>query len=70
MKKFLLSFRVFFVILLLLFFPVISLAKGEGKTDIKAMSASKISDLEGAPFQLGNAWQEKPVVLVFIRHFG
>jgi hypothetical protein len=27
-------------------------------------------DPEGRPVRLGAFWQERPVVLVFIRHFG
>jgi hypothetical protein len=27
-------------------------------------------DPEGRPVRLGEFWQERPVVLVFIRHFG
>ena len=30
----------------------------------------ELSDWEGAPRRLGSYWQERPVVLVFIRHFG
>ncbi|KAF0248986.1 MAG: hypothetical protein FD167_1614 [bacterium] len=58
------------ILFILCFVPTMVLADGKGKTDIKAMSTSMVFDIEGNPFQLGNAWQEKPVVLVFIRHFG
>lgn len=27
-------------------------------------------DVEGAPVRLGSLWAERPVVLVFVRHFG
>lgn len=27
-------------------------------------------DLEGQPVRLGDLWQEKTAVLVFVRHFG
>ncbi|MBI4853090.1 MAG: hypothetical protein HY819_14965 [Acidobacteria bacterium] len=70
MRYFSTILQVFFVSLFLIFFPISILANGEGKTDIKAVSASIVSDIEGKSFQLGNTWQEKPVVLVFIRHFG
>jgi cytochrome oxidase Cu insertion factor (SCO1/SenC/PrrC family) len=71
MKEFILSFKILFTILfLILFLPITSLASGEGKTDIKAMSNSSVTSTEGQSIQLGSTWQEKPVVLVFIRHFG
>lgn len=70
MKEGLVSFRAFFALLLLLLFPIILFAKGEGKTDIKAVSNSLVSNTDGQTLKLGDTWQEKPVVLVFIRHFG
>ena len=30
----------------------------------------KVLDPTGAPVRLGDLWQEQPVVLAFIRHFG
>jgi hypothetical protein len=30
----------------------------------------ELSDWEGTPRTLGSFWKERPVVLVFIRHFG
>ncbi len=30
----------------------------------------EVLDPEGATHRLGDAWQEQPVVLLFIRHFG
>ena len=37
--------------------------------------ATRLSDIEltdstGAPLRLGSLWQDQPIVLVFIRHFG
>ncbi len=29
-----------------------------------------VLDLEGTPVALGALWAERPVVLVFVRHFG
>ena len=29
-----------------------------------------VLDVEGRPVNLGALWKDKPVVLVFIRHFG
>jgi hypothetical protein len=34
------------------------------------LSPIKVLDPEGRSIALGNYWQENPVVLVFIRHFG
>jgi hypothetical protein len=30
----------------------------------------EVVDAEGRAVRLGEAWRERPVVLVFIRHFG
>ncbi|MBL8194781.1 MAG: hypothetical protein JNM06_13375 [Blastocatellia bacterium] len=46
------------------------LASGEDKTDIVALSNSQVTDINGNQVLLGSIWQEKPIVLVFIRHFG
>ncbi len=35
-----------------------------------AVSSATVQDTEGKPYRLGDSWQNKPVVLVFIRHFG
>jgi hypothetical protein len=34
------------------------------------LSPIKVLDPEGRSIALGSYWEEKPVVLVFIRHFG
>jgi hypothetical protein len=34
------------------------------------LSRLELSDWEGVPRRLGEYWRERPVVLVFIRHFG
>ena len=34
------------------------------------LSGIELSDWQGERFELGSFWQEKPIVLVFIRHFG
>jgi hypothetical protein len=34
------------------------------------LSGIELSDWQGEPVRLGSLWQERPVVLVFIRHFG
>lgn len=36
----------------------------------KELEGLVLSDADGAPVRLGSLWQERPVVLVFIRHFG
>jgi len=48
---------------------------GGQKEDRKVSIASRLSpikvlDPEGRSIELGSYWKEKPVVLVFIRHFG
>ena len=30
----------------------------------------ELADWQGKPVRLGSLWEERPVVLVFIRHFG
>jgi hypothetical protein len=34
------------------------------------LAAIEVLDVEGAKVRLGSAWKERPVALVFIRHFG
>jgi hypothetical protein len=34
------------------------------------LSGIELSDWQGGSVQLGSLWQERAVVLVFIRHFG
>ena len=34
------------------------------------LAGIELADWQGHGVQLGDLWQEKPVVLVFIRHFG
>ena len=34
------------------------------------LSGIELSDWRGEQVRLGPLWQERPVVLVFIRHFG
>lgn len=29
-----------------------------------------LKDTQGQPFELASRWQERPLVLVFLRHFG
>jgi hypothetical protein len=34
------------------------------------LSRIELEDAEGAAWRLGAFWRERPVVLVFVRHFG
>jgi len=38
--------------------------------DLAALSETKLSDSTGTQHRLGDLWSDKPVVLVFLRHFG
>jgi hypothetical protein len=35
-----------------------------------AVAALSVQDLEGLAVPLGRLWEDRPVVLVFLRHFG
>ena len=34
------------------------------------LASIELSDFRGTPLRLGSLWATRPVVLVFIRHFG
>src|SRR5689334_14074012 len=38
--------------------------------DLKALSAISLPDQNGVEHRLGDLWADKPVVVVFLRHFG
>jgi hypothetical protein len=38
--------------------------------DLAALSAVELQDANGLARRLGELWRERPVVLVFLRHFG
>jgi hypothetical protein len=38
--------------------------------DLAALSATSLVDATGAPYRLGDLWHDRPIVLVFLRHFG
>jgi hypothetical protein len=38
--------------------------------DVDALGSIELLDSSGAPRRLGDFWAERPVVLVFLRHFG
>jgi hypothetical protein len=41
-----------------------------GPTVDPAAAAAEIEDLEGGRHRLAALWRDRPVVLVFLRHFG
>jgi hypothetical protein len=38
--------------------------------DLTALSNAKLADATGQQHRLGDLWHDRPVVLVFLRHFG
>ena len=36
----------------------------------RRLAEVEVLDTDGQPLRLGGLWQERPVLLVFIRHFG
>jgi hypothetical protein len=38
--------------------------------DVEALSSMRLADPDGETHRLGDLWAERPVVLVFLRHFG
>jgi cytochrome oxidase Cu insertion factor (SCO1/SenC/PrrC family) len=38
--------------------------------DLRALEAVSLTDSDGRPHRLGDLWAEKPVIVVFLRHFG
>ena len=38
--------------------------------DVRALADVTLADATGTEHRLGNLWAERPVVLVFLRHFG
>jgi hypothetical protein len=38
--------------------------------DLTALAATSLTDDTGAPHRLGDLWRDRPIVLVFLRHFG
>jgi hypothetical protein len=38
--------------------------------DLAALSGISLVDSAGASHRLGDLWRDRPVVLVFLRHFG
>lgn len=39
-------------------------------TSMSALADLTLKDSQGAPVRLGDLWAERPLVLVFLRHFG
>jgi hypothetical protein len=38
--------------------------------DIDALEQVRLADTDGTLHRLGDLWTEKPVIVVFLRHFG
>jgi hypothetical protein len=38
--------------------------------DLRALGAISLPDPDGTPHQLERLWDQRPVILVFLRHFG
>jgi hypothetical protein len=38
--------------------------------DLDALADLKLPDADGAMHRLGDTWRDRPIVLVFLRHFG
>jgi hypothetical protein len=38
--------------------------------DLATLSGVELTDSEGTPRRLGDFWAERPVIVVFLRHFG
>lgn len=37
---------------------------------VHTLAPVRASDLDGRPVRLGTLWEDRPAVLVFLRHFG
>jgi hypothetical protein len=38
--------------------------------DLAALADVTLADPDGTPHRLGDYWADRPVILVFLRHFG
>jgi hypothetical protein len=38
--------------------------------DLAALSEASLDDAAGTAHRLGDLWHDRPIVLVFLRHFG
>jgi hypothetical protein len=38
--------------------------------DLRSLAAISLPDADGQFHRLGDLWAEKPVIVVFLRHFG
>ena len=38
--------------------------------DLAVLSVISLIDAAGEPHRLGDLWRDRPIVLVFLRHFG
>ena len=49
---------------------VASQAMATATSDTKTLAHAVVRDLEDRPVEVGTLWQDRPVVLTLIRHFG
>jgi hypothetical protein len=40
------------------------------RTDVSELSDVVLRDIEGEPVRLGDLWADRPVVMVWLRHYG
>jgi hypothetical protein len=40
------------------------------RTDVSVLSGVFLRDLEGEAVRLGDLWADRPVVMVWLRHYG
>lgn len=36
----------------------------------QALGGAKVTDLDGREVELASLWEDRPIVLAFVRHFG
>ena len=41
-----------------------------GWMDLERLSAVELAGADGGRYRLGDFWADRPVILVFLRHFG
>jgi hypothetical protein len=62
------------LVLVLLLLPSTGWAAASGEEQksnlAQVIGKNTVYDVDGNPYLLSTSWQQKPVVLVFIRHFG
>jgi hypothetical protein len=43
---------------------------GSGRVDLERLAQTELVGADGAVHRLGDYWEDRPVILVFLRHFG